>query len=134
MSKEKELQPSEKQELTADAEQTKEGPVYQPTVDIFESGGAITLLADLPGVKPDQLTIDLRDDVLTIRGEVTSPESENEAAVIREFGWGSYYRQFTLAETVDQSKIEAQLRDGVLRLELPKVEKAKPRTIAVKTA
>lgn len=134
MVKEQELQPSEKHELTADTEQTKEGVVFQPSVDIFESGDSITLQADLPGVKSDHLTIDLRDNVLTIRGEVTSPESENESAVMREFGWGSYYRQFTLADSVDQSKIEAQLSDGVLRLELPKLEKAKPRTITVKTA
>ena len=134
MAKEQELQPSEKQELTADTEQTKEGVVFQPSVDIFESGDSITLKADLPGVKSEHLTIDLRDNVLTIRGEVTSPEGKNESAVMREFGWGSYYRQFTLADSVDQSKIEAQLSDGVLRLELPKLEKAKPRTITVKTA
>ena len=133
MVNEQELQPSEKHELTADTEQTKEGVVYQPSVDIFESRDSITLLADLPGVKSDHLTIDLRDDVLTIRGEVTSPECESESAVMREFGWGAYFRQFTLADSVDQSKIEAQLNDGVLRLELPKVEKVKPRTITVKT-
>jgi len=132
MTKEQELQPSAKQELTADAEQTKAGVVYQPAVDIFESGDGITLLADLPGVKSDQLTIDLRDNVLTIRGDVTSPDGETETNVMREFGWGSYYRQFSLADTVDQSKIEAKLNDGVLRLELPKVEKAKPRKIAIK--
>ena len=133
MAKEKELQPSGKHELAADAEQTKEGLVYQPAVDIFETGDGITLMADLPGVKPDHLSIDLKDDVLTIRGDVESPEGKGEAPVMQEFGWGSYYRQFSLAETVDQSKIEAKLNDGVLRLELPKVERAKPRTIAVKT-
>jgi HSP20 family molecular chaperone IbpA len=133
MTKEQELQPSKKQELSVDTEQTKEGAVFQPSVDIFESADGITLVADLPGVTSDQLTIDLRDDILTIRGDVASPEGQSEAAVMREFEWGSYYRQFTLADTVDQSKIEGKLSDGVLRLELPKAEKAKPRKIVVKT-
>lgn len=130
--KEQDLQSTEKRALSTEAEQTQEGPVFQPAVDIFEKADGITLLADMPGVKPDQLSIDLRDDVLTIRGQVTSPEGESEAGVAREFDWGSYYRQFTLAESIDQGKIEARLNDGVLRLELPKVEKAKPRQITVK--
>jgi len=130
--KEQDLQSTEKRELSTEAEQTQEGPVFQPAVDIFEKADGITLLADMPGVKPDQLSIDLRDDMLTIRGQVTSPETENEAGVAREFAWGSYYRQFTLAESIDQGKIGARLNDGVLRLELPKVEKAKPRQITVK--
>jgi HSP20 family molecular chaperone IbpA len=134
MAKDQELQTAEKKELSTDAEQTRQGAVYQPAVDIFETGNGITLLADMPGVAADQLTIDLRDGVLTIRGDVPSPVEEGESAVLEEFGWGSYYRQFTLADSVDQEKIEARLNNGVLRLELPKVEKAKPRKIAVKTA
>ena len=134
MAKEQEVTTTDKKEMTDSAEQTRQGPVFQPSVDIFETEDGITLLADMPGVKPDQLSIDLRDDRLTIRGEVASPESTEETDVLREFPWGSYYRQFSLADTVDQSKIEAKLSAGVLRLELPKVEKAKPRQITVKTA
>ncbi len=134
MVQDQELQTAEKKELNPNAEQTRQGIVYQPAVDIFETGEGITLMADMPGVTADKLTIDLRDNVLTIRGEVTPPEAEGESRVLEEFGWGSYYRQFSLADTVDQEKIEAKLQNGVLRLELPKVEKAKPRTIAVKTA
>ena len=103
-------------------------------MDIFETADSITLLADMPGLRPDQLSIDLRDDVLTVRGRVDSPEGGEEAEVVREFAWGSYFRQFTLAESIDQGKIEARLNSGVLRLELPKVERAKPRQIMVKTA
>ena len=132
--KTQDIQPAEKRELTAAAEQTQEGPVFQPAVDIFETANEITLLADMPGVKADQLDIDLREDVLTIRGKVAPPEGEKETSVLREFHWGSYFRQFSLADSIDQSKIEARLNDGVLRLELPKVEKAKPRQITVKTA
>jgi HSP20 family protein len=133
-SKEQEIQAAEKRELATRAEQTQEGAVFQPAVDIFERADRITLVADMPGVRPDQLSIDLRDDVLTVRGPVGSPEGDKETEVRREFAWGPYFRQFSLAETIDQGKIEARLNDGVLRLELPKVERAKPRQITVKTA
>lgn len=130
--KEQNIQAAEKRELATKTEQTQEGLVFQPAVDIFENADSITVLADMPGVRPDQLSIDLRDDVLTIRGQANSPEGEKEAEVVREFAWGSYFRQFSLAESIDQGKIEARLNDGVLRLELPKVERAKPRQISVK--
>ena len=127
-----ELKSAEKHELASTAEQTRPGVVYQPQVDIFETAQGITLLADMPGVKPEDLTIDLQDSVLTLRGTVRSPEEEGETAVLQEFRWGSYYRQFTLADTIDQGKIEATLNNGVLRLLLPKIEAAKPRQIKVK--
>lgn len=130
--KEQEIQTSEKRELNPRTEPTQEGPVFQPAVDIFERADSLTLVADMPGVRPEQLNIDLRDDVLTIKGQVTPPAGEKETDVVREFTWGNYFRQFTLGETIDQNKIEARLTDGVLRLELPKVEKAKPRQIQVK--
>ena len=132
MAKGQEIQTTEKQEVPVATEPTREGPVYQPAVDIFERPGGITLLADMPGVRPDGLTIDLRENVLTIQGAVRDPQGPEETIVMREFGFGSYFRQFSLADTIDQEKIEATLRDGVLRLELPKVEKAQPRQIAVK--
>jgi len=113
-------------------EQTRPGPVYSPAVDIFETDAAITVLADMPGVKPDQLDIDLRDSVLTLKGRVTAPTSAGESDVLREYDAGTFFRQFTLSEAIDQAKIDAQLSDGVLRLELPKVERAKPRQITVR--
>jgi HSP20 family protein len=114
-------------------EQTRPGPVYQPAVDIFETEHAITVLADMPGVKPEQLEIDLRDNVLTLTGRVTAPGGEKETDVLREYETGTFFRQFTLAETIDQAKIDARLSDGVLRLELPKLERAKPRQITVRS-
>jgi HSP20 family molecular chaperone IbpA len=120
--------------VTTRPEQTRPGPVYTPAVDIFENEDAITLLADMPGVKADDLKIDLRENTLTLTGRVSAPERANEIDVVREYRTGTFVRQFALAETIDQARIEAKLSDGVLRLELPKVEKAKPRQIAVKTA
>jgi HSP20 family protein len=128
----KALRAKEKREVTA-VEQTKPGPTFTPAVDIFETDQEINVLADMPGVKAKDLTIDLRDDVLSLYGEVDAPEGPREVDVLREYETGKYLRQFTLPEVIDQSKIEADLKDGVLRLRLPKVEPAKPRKITVKT-
>ncbi len=118
----------------ADIEATRSGPVFTPAVDIFETEKAIAVLADMPGVTAEELTIDLRENVLTLNGRVHLPEGEKEVDVVREYeSGGTYFRRFTLADTIDQSKIEASLNDGVLRLELPKVEAAKPRKISIKT-
>jgi HSP20 family protein len=129
----KELRVKEKKELSTAAEMTKPGLVFTPSVDIFESDHDIVLLADMPGVQANRLNIDLRDNTLTLDGEVEPLEAKGEEDVIIEYEVGKYYRQFSLSEVIDQGKIDAQLKDGVLRLTLPKVEKAAPRTITVQT-
>ena len=129
-----EIQKNETPGVPTAAEQTRPGPVYSPAVDIFENDNSITVLADMPGVKPQDLQIDLRESVLTLTGRVSTPETPTESDVLREYGSGTFFRQFTLAEIVDQARIDAKLADGVLRLELPKVEKAKPRQITVRTS
>jgi HSP20 family molecular chaperone IbpA len=130
----KELKVREKQELAQPAEQTRPGLVFTPSVDIFETDDEITLLADMPGVVPDNLSIDLRDNTLTLEGDITPVEAPKEEMVYAEYTTGRYYRQFSLSEVIDQAKIDAKLQDGVLRLSLPKVAKATPRKIAVKAA
>jgi HSP20 family protein len=80
----------------------------------------------MPGVDGQDVDIDLRDDVLIIRGAVSPVEDGKEASVYREFNWGDYFRQFTLAEVIDQEKIAAKMDNGILRLTLPKKEKVKP--------
>jgi HSP20 family protein len=131
MSDSKELQVKDKHEVASSAEQTRPGVVFTPDVDIFENERQITLLADMPGVAPEDIQIDLNDNVLSISGEVKPFEGGNESDVLIEFEIGRYNRQFTLSEVIDQSKIEARHEDGVLRLTLPKAEKAIPRQIAV---
>ena len=130
----KELKVREKQELAQPAEQTRPGLVFTPSVDIFETDDEITLLADMPGVVPDNLSIDLRDNTLTLEGDITPVEAPKEEMVYAEYTTGRYYLQFSLSEVIDQAKIDAKLQDGVLRLSLPKVAKATPRKIAVKAA
>ena len=129
----KNLQAKQKQELTSPAEQTRPGLIFTPNVDIFENDHEITLLADMPGVTADNLTIDLRKNILTLSGEVEPFERANEENIMIEYETGKYQRQFTLSSVVDQSKIDARLNDGVLRLTLPKVGEAAPRKIEVKT-
>ena len=129
----KEIQVKPKQEVTSPAEQTKPGMVFTPSVDIFETDRELTLLADLPGVTAENLTIDLRENTLTLTGEVESFERADEENILTEYETGKYYRQFSLSNVIDQSKIDANLTDGVLRLTLPKVEEAKPRKIEVRT-
>ena len=129
----KALQAKEKAEVTTPAEQTRPGFVFSPAVDIFETDTEITLLADMPGVKAADLKIDLRESVLTLDGDVKPPEGDDEADIIREYDTGKYYRQFTLSQVIDQGKIDAEMKDGVLRLRLPKVEAATPRRITVKS-
>ena len=125
---------TEKGSVPTFPEQTRPGPVYSPAVDIFENESSITVFADMPGVKAQDLKVDLRESVLTLTGQVTSPETAREADVLREYESGTFFRQFSLSETIDQTKIDAQLDNGVLRLELPKVERARPRQISVRTA
>lgn len=128
-----EIQKAERTGLPTVPEQTRPGPVYSPAVDIFENDKAITVLADMPGVKAQDLKIDLRESVLTLTGRVTSADASKETDVLREYQTGTFFRQFTLSEAIDQTKIDAKVADGVLRLELPKVEKARPRQITVRT-
>jgi len=131
MSDTKELKVREKQAVAVPAEQTKPGPVFTPSVDIFETEKAITLLVDMPGVKAEDLNVDLRDDTLTLTGDVRADVGIPGDKVYIEYETGRYYRQFFLSEVIAQEKIDAKLNDGVLRLTLPKVEKATPRRIAV---
>lgn len=128
----KELKVREKQEVTRPAEQTPAGLVYTPAVDIFETEKEITLLADMPGVKADDLTIDLRDNTLTLSADIAPVADPNEQDILKEYETGRYYRQFTLGELINQENIDAKLNEGVLRLSLPKVKKATPKKIMVK--
>lgn len=129
----KELKAKGKQEISGSSEQTRPGLVFTPDVDIFETDLSLTLLADMPGVTPDLLTVDLRDDTLTITGGTPISRHEEEKPLMIEYETGTYYRQFSLSEIIDQQRIDAQLKNGVLRLTLPKVAKTVPRKIVINT-
>ena len=130
---ETQLQTTAKQEIDESFEQTRPGLQFTPAVDIFEGPSAITVLADMPGVKAEGLDVDLCEGVLTLTGRVADQVGEQESEVLREYESGTYYRQFRLSDAIDQAHIDAKLTHGVLRLELPKSRAMQPRKISVST-
>lgn len=130
--KKQEMEPLQKKELETTAEGTHAGPYYEPPVDIYETPDALHLVADMPGVPPEGVEIDLREGVLTLLGRAAAVEEGNVS--YREYHPGNFYRRFSLSENIDQERIEAKMENGVLNVHLPKVEKARPRKIQVKTA
>jgi len=101
-----------------------------PPVDIFETDDALMVVVDLPGVNRDEVDVRVEDSVLTIKGK--SDYSQPANLVLGEFNLQGYYRQFQLSDEVDQDKISAESKNGVLTIRLPKAEKSKPRQIKVK--
>ena len=112
-------------------ERTGTTRVYTPAVDIYETKESTVLLADMPGVDKQSLDIELEKSVLTIRGKVPVEEPKKANPVYREYEVGNYERTFTLAETVDTHRIEATVKNGVLKLVLPKAEPEPARKITV---
>lgn len=129
---EKEMQIQQKQEVQQPGEPIKPEKQYVPAVDIFETAEAVNVLAEMPGVAKEGVEVELENETLTIRGTVASEDHVGETVLLREFEPGSYLRRFTVAETIDQEKIQATMADGVLTLVLPKVVPAKPRRIEVR--
>jgi HSP20 family protein len=102
----------------------------QPAVDIYEKPDSLVLLADLPGVSPNHLDVGLEDNILTIKAK--AKHAVEAEPIYQEFQLVNFFRQFELSEEVDRERISARLNHGVLMLELPKAEKAKPRQIPVR--
>jgi HSP20 family protein len=128
----RELTVRNKEELQAE-EGTREGIYFKPAVDIYETDKALVVLADVPGCKANDFEIDVRDNLLTLTGMV-SPVDDRWTPLYQEYRTGHFMREFRLGQQIDQSKISAELNDGVLKLTLPKAESAQPRKIKVKTA
>lgn len=130
----REIATKEKQQLAKPQEQTRPGRYYVPDVNIYEFDDSLKLWADMPGVKEKDLNVTLKDGVLTIVGQVATDIYAGLRPIYTEYNVGNYYREFVLNEDIDESKITATLRNGVLELKLPKTERAKPRQIEVRSA
>lgn len=115
----------------ATPEARAELPHVVPPVDVFENDASITLVADLPGVAREQLQVRVDGDNLVLEATAATAGPADMQLVYGEAQIPTYRRQFTLSRELDASRIEAQLRDGVLRLTIPKAEEAKPRRIQV---
>jgi HSP20 family molecular chaperone IbpA len=105
-----------------------------PAVDVFEDASGITLLADMPGVPKENLDVKVEGDALLIEGRVQQPTPDGLEAVYAEIRVPRFRRTFTLSRELDTARIEANLRDGVLTLRIPKQAHAQPRRIAVNSA
>lgn len=115
-----------------------EGPsptrVYHtPMIDIHEGPDGLILEADLPGASEDNVSVQLEDNVLSLHARVTSAAPEGARTLHEEYRVADYYRSFILSDEVERGKITAELRNGVLRLVLPKAERAKTRRIEIKS-
>ena len=116
------------------AERTRNAPIFVPPADIYETEDALFLSLEMPGVSPDALNIMLDQRVLTISGRSRSSAPEGYSLTHHEYRDGDYERAFTLSEAIDSDNIEAELKEGVLRLKLPKSQPAPAKTINVKAA
>lgn len=124
----------EKRERSAVAqhEPMRRVPHYRPVVDILETSEELRLIADMPGVKVDDIDVSFENGVLTIHGRVDARQPQDTRYLLREYGVGDFHRVFELSESIAADKISAEYKDGVLTLHLPKAEKAKARKIEVR--
>jgi HSP20 family protein len=110
----------------------RDQPFTVPPVDVFEDDQGITLLADLPGVSRDRLNVRVDGETFWLEATAATAVPEGMDLVYGEAEYPSYRRQFTLSRELDGNRIEASLKDGVLKLTIPKLEEAKPRRIEVR--
>jgi HSP20 family protein len=131
MDTQQELQVQQKREVESKQEATIPARVFLPATDIFETDEALTVILEMPGVDKDKVDVKVENDVLQIEGWIDFSRYEGLQPVYTEYNIGNYARGFQLSSKIDQDRISAELRDGVMTLVLPKSEKAKPRKIAV---
>ncbi|MBB2754596.1 UNVERIFIED_ORG: HSP20 family molecular chaperone IbpA [Rhizobium aethiopicum] len=105
---------------SASSEPTRAGPIFTPPADILEKGDTVVMLVDIPGADPASLDITLDKHILTIMARVTSAAPEGYTPTYSEFRDGIYERRFVFSEQMDGERIDATLKDGVLRLTVPK--------------
>jgi HSP20 family protein len=127
-----ELSVQKKREHETREETTIPARVFLPTTDIFESTDALTVILEMPGVEKSNVDVRVEDGVLSVQGRLDLSKYQGLQPLYTEYNIGHYARSFQLSSKIDQTKISAELQDGVLSLKLPKIEEAKPRTIQVK--
>ena len=131
MDTQQELQVQQKREVESKQEATIPARVFVPVTDIFETDEALTVILKMPGVDKDNVDLKVENDVLKVDGWINFSRYEGLQPVYTEYNIGNYARTFQLSSKIDQDRISAELRDGVMTLVLPKSEKARPRKISV---
>ena len=133
MADKQELQVQEKREAEKAQEQTRPLRAFLPTADIFETEEALAVVLEMPGVDRNNIDVNVDNSVLTIEGRIDFNKYEGLQPVYSEYNIGPFRRSFRISSQVDQDKIKADMRDGVVTLTLPKAEQAKARRIEVRT-
>jgi HSP20 family protein len=113
-------------------ETTRSSRFFAPRVDIFETDTELLLIADLPGVRPQDVDLRYERGELILRGKVASPTPQGQPAIF-EYETGDFHRVFQIHETIDATKIDAEFKNGVLTVHLPKQESAKPKQVKIRT-
>jgi HSP20 family protein len=132
MAAKQELQVQQKRELETKQETTIPARVFMPSADIYEDENALTVILEMPGVDKGNVEVSVEDGVLKVGGRLDFSKYQGLQPLYTEYNIGHYSRSFSLSNKIDQNKISADMKDGVLSLKLPKVQEAKPRTIQVK--
>jgi HSP20 family protein len=131
MASQPELPVQQKREVEKKPESTIPSRTFLPITDIFETDQALTVILEMPGVDKEKVDVNVENDILTIEGRIDYSKYEGLQPVYTEYNVGHYARSFELSSKIDQGKITADLKDGVMTLVLPKAEEAKPRKIKV---
>jgi HSP20 family molecular chaperone IbpA len=126
-----ELQVQQKREVEKQQESTVPARTFMPTTDIYETESALTVVLEMPGVDKSNVDISVDAGILTIEGRLDFSKYQDMQPVYTEYNIGHYRRSFSLSSKIDQSKIGAEMADGVLTITLAKAEEAKPRRIRV---
>jgi HSP20 family molecular chaperone IbpA len=127
-----ELQVQKKRERESADETTIPARVFLPMTDIYETQDALKVVVEMPGVEKDNIDIRVEDGVLNVEGRLDLGKYQGLMPLYTEYNVGHYSRSFRLSNKIDQNKIGAEMKDGVLSLTLPKMEDVKPKTIRVK--
>jgi HSP20 family protein len=131
MASKQELQVQQKRQVEEKEEATIPVRQFLPNTDIYETETALTVVLEMPGVEKTNVEVAVEGGVLKVYGRIDFSKYEGLQPIYTEYNIGHYARSFRLSSKIDQTKIEAQMNDGVLSLVLPKVEEAKPRAISV---
>ena len=129
MDSNQELPVQQKRELEKKEETTIPARIFLPTADIYETEDALSVVLEMPGVEKNNVDVRVEDGVLKVEGRLDFSKYQGLQPLYTEYNVGHYFRSFQLSSKIDHTRIEAELKDGVLALTLPKVEEAKPRTI-----
>jgi HSP20 family protein len=127
----RELQSQQKREVEKKQETTVPARLFLPPADIFESERSLTVVLEMPGAKKENVDVNVDDGILKIDGKIDFSKYEGLRPVYTEYNIGHYARSFKLSSAIDQTKISAEMKDGVLTVVLPKSERAQPRRIEV---